>query len=56
MQEAVEAQRRRANLNPLHQLPKELGLAMKGAERKLHRSRKCDLEGNECDGQEDFLG
>ena len=28
---------------------------MDGAEWKLLRNGKCDLEGNECDGQEGFV-
>ena len=39
---------------PLHYLQKAIGPAMDGVERKLLRNRKCDLEGNECDRQEDL--
>jgi len=39
----------------LHYLQKALVPAVESAERKQFRNRKCDLEGNERDGQEDFV-
>jgi hypothetical protein len=41
---------------PLHHAQKAVGPVMEVAERKLLRSRMCDIEGNECHGHKELLG
>jgi hypothetical protein len=53
---SIEEEEEEGKRKPLYHVQKALGPVMEVAERKLLRSRKCDIEGNECHEHKELLG